>query len=609
MKHTSLIALLLAAVMLLGMLAGCSSKPAQTPAPDSADTPAASDNTDATDKPDTDATDEPDTGTTDEPAGPESDESSDAPTLEDQELTVDNTGYHLAEKINAAMTPASTKTLPLADDGASFTCWWPSDLSAVSNYNETAFFQWMEEKTGVHLEFDNPSSQSAATQYNLMLVSGDVCDMVRQLYIYHTKGLDNAVDDDWFYNMLELKDDMPNMFDRLENDRELYLQTLTDSGYIAGLPMLMSESEDWVNGLMVRKDWLDKYDLDVPRTYDELHDMLTIFHDNEDAVSEGPLWMNNLCFTGIEGGFGIPGFNSVTSEYRYIIRDGEIHYYVLEEGYREYIETMRQWYSEGLVNRDFASESLFIAAPNRDKWLNGAWAVTYDCFVYLDEQNALAREYDPNFTMVPMSVPVKNEGDTVHTLQPKKQCWQGALGISKTCENVELACSYWDFLYAGEGMIYANYGEEGVTMEYGEDGIPHYNEFGVYGNEEFPSANQIQNYFMLLDGPYYRIGGRTADTMTPEELACGPAWCNGDPSYQLPANLTLTSDEGERVASIMSDIDTYVTENQAKYIVGDQSMDSFDSFLETVKSMGIDEVIDIYTDALSRYNERGKLIP
>ena len=114
---------------------------------------------------------------------------------------------------------------------------------------------------------------------------------------------------------------------------------------------------------------------------------------------------------------------------------------------------------------------------------------------------------------------------------------------------------------------------------------------------------------MLLDGPYYRIGGRTADTMTPEELACGPAWCNGDPSYQLPANLTLTSDEGERVASIMSDIDTYVTENQAKYIVGDQSMDSFDSFLETVKSMGIDEVIDIYTDALSRYNERGKLIP
>ena len=63
------------------------------------------------------------------------------------------------------------------------------------------------------------------------------------------------------------------------------------------------------------------------------------------------------------------------------------------------------------------------------------------------------------------------------------------------------------------------------------------------------------------------------------------------------------------MASIMSDIDTYVTENQAKYIVGDQSMDSFDSFLETVKSMGIDEVIDIYTDALSRYNERGKLIP
>ena len=610
MKRTSILALLLALVMMLGLFAGCASKPAATPpadttteAPETTEKPA--------DEPAEKPADEPAEKPADEPAADDKPSSGLADANSDvayeDVVHVDNSTYSMADKIFAAMEPASTKTYPLVTDGTTFTCWWPSNLNAVNDYNETAIFQYMEELTGVHLEFTHAGA-TAAEQYNLMLVSGDLTDMVRQLYTYHTKGLDNAIDDEWYYDMMTLEEYMPNMFDRLYSDHELFLQSLTDSGYLAGLPMLMSESEDWVNGNFIRQDLLTKYNFEMPETVEELHQFLLTCKANEASCAPGPLWMNNSCFTGIEGAFGIVGM-SILNPHTFLLKDGKVTPSVLEPGYKDYIGTLAQWYSEGLISSDFASDSSFIAVGTGDRWLNGEFALTWDCFVYLDEQNAIAQGMNPDFQMVPMPVISREAGETVHTLNAQKLVWQGALGISTKCENVELACAYWDSIYAGEPMLFANYGEEGVTCYIGEDGIPHYNEFAIYGNEEFPSANQIQNYYMFLDAPYYRIGGRTYDTMTETELACGPAWTKGDANYMLPANITLTTEEGEESAWLLSDINTYIAENQAKFVTGARSMDEFDDFIATVESMGIMDAAEIYQAAVERYNDRSALVP
>jgi len=495
-------------------------------------------------------------------------------------------------------------TYPLAE-GATFTCWWPNDLvmTGVEDYNDTPFFQYMEKKTGVHLIFSNPAAQGAAEQYNLILVSGDLPDFFRQLYIYHTRGLDDAIESGWILDMKNYKQWAPNMFGRLEANLEAYKQAITDSGYIVGFPMIMDDAQQWVNGMMIREDWLDKYNLEKPKTMADVEKVLTIFRDNEETASMGPLYMNNMCFTGLEGAYNMPSNFGLPAVDGFIYRDGAVRASVLEPGYKEYIATLADWYKKGLITPDFASLGSYISIGDKEGRGNGKYGITYDCFVYLDDEN---ERIGGDFRFGPMAMPVAKEGDTVHVLGSDKLVWAGALGITTACENVELACRYWDYLYTDEGSLYANYGEEGVTLQYDEEGNPHISDWAKY--ESGMNLNQLENYYTLLDGPFYRHMMREFDAISENELRCGDEWTKGDGAYLLPSNLTFTTDEGTRKANIMADLDVYCAETQAKFVTGEKPMSEFDAYIEQLKSMGIEEVVQMYEKALERYNNRLSLI-
>lgn len=54
----------------------------------------------------------------------------------------------------------------------------------------------------------------------------------------------------------------------------------------------------------------------------------------------------------------------------------------------------------------------------------------------------------------------------------------------------------------------------------------------------------------------------------------------------------------------MNDIDTYKNEMIVKFIMGAESLDKFDEYVATLKSMGIDEAIQMQQSGLERYNDR-----
>ena len=54
----------------------------------------------------------------------------------------------------------------------------------------------------------------------------------------------------------------------------------------------------------------------------------------------------------------------------------------------------------------------------------------------------------------------------------------------------------------------------------------------------------------------------------------------------------------------MSQIETYVSEKVNKIIIGNAGIEELPKIREKVKNMGIDEVIEIYNNALKRYNDR-----
>lgn len=68
--------------------------------------------------------------------------------------------------------------------------------------------------------------------------------------------------------------------------------------------------------------------------------------------------------------------------------------------------------------------------------------------------------------------------------------------------------------------------------------------------------------------------------------------------------LTQTAEESARFNSIMNDVNTYFNETINKLIMGIEPLDNFDKFVGTLKSMKIEEAINLRQAALDRYNKR-----
>ena len=67
----------------------------------------------------------------------------------------------------------------------------------------------------------------------------------------------------------------------------------------------------------------------------------------------------------------------------------------------------------------------------------------------------------------------------------------------------------------------------------------------------------------------------------------------------------------KEIGIIMSDIETSIDENLLGFITGSISLDTYDSFIQGLHSMGVDDAVAIYQDALDAYlaNEWADSIP
>ena len=73
-----------------------------------------------------------------------------------------------------------------------------------------------------------------------------------------------------------------------------------------------------------------------------------------------------------------------------------------------------------------------------------------------------------------------------------------------------------------------------------------------------------------------------------------------DSSLQLPP-YQLEEDEQQRLGEIMTPVNTYIDEMTLKFITGAEPLDNFDNFRATIKSMGIDEALQLKQDGLDAY--------
>ena len=502
-------------------------------------------------------------------------------------------------------TPLGNVDLPLTDEPVTVTMWMgvnPNVLKITEDIgNDCALWNELATRTGVNLEFTVVNPDTESEKFNLMVASNDLSDIISNATTLYTNGGEAAVADEILIDHLpDLTEELtPQICKLMEEYPDAVPEALTESGWLAGMPQLSMQTETTQTfGPMIRKDWLDELGLDVPETYDELHDVLVAFKEKKGA--DAPLLLNYAA-TGINNGmvegYGIFGLvaDAAMSEPYYQV-DDTVMYGPIQPEFKEYLTMIHDWYQEGLIWQDFMSYTDFQNPPT-DVILADRAGVFYAEVTYIATlEDASNTE---GFELVAIPDFVRNPGDTIPFKEERAYAASTPWSISTQCECPELLMQWCNYMYTDEGALLCNYGIEGESFEYDENHVPVFTDL-VLNNPDMSTT--VALFMYCLDrGPFYRDETREQSGYTQAQKDASGIWQSNMTVGRGIGSTALNTEESSEVNQFYGDIKTYIEQSVLEFIIGNRDLSEFDEFVSHIEGMGIDKVTACYQDAYERY--------
>ena len=492
-----------------------------------------------------------------------------------------------------------TVKLPLCEEKETLTIFMTSDanfFTIYNDYNQSEFFQEMERRTNVHIEFEVPPSGEETTAFNLMISSGNLTDMICMPYMY-PDGMDAAIDDGYYLDLTPYLDTYLYHYNEIRKTNDIFMKnTVTDSGRCAYISILNTEQQGpWV-GMQIRQDWLDELGLKTPVTYDDLEYVLTQFKEKKGCYAPLALSSNgNYVFGELSSGFGTTG--------DFINKNGKVVAGFATDEWRAYLTKMNDWYKKGLIDPDFMTHSpFFVDTELATTGSSGVWYSMY----------TMASLYElsmPEGARVKaLACPKLNEGDTTHIRIADTYIANGGLAINAKSDKAALAMKWVDYLFSDEGAALANYGIEGKTFNF-VDGKPVYTD-DILNNKDGLSVTQAMIVKALVPSqiPSHYDWTRELVVVSPEDIESYDIWARPDEldDWVMPSGVSLTADENIEYAKYYTDIQTYFKETSLKFISGvlDINSDEWDKYIATLESMNLNRCVEIKQAGLDRYLAR-----
>ena len=556
-KSKSLTALLLAFVLLLGLLAGCGSSSDSTT--DSAD------------------------------------EAEEAEETEEVETETADDG--------------ATYSLPIVDEPITYTMWityapFSADLIDVETMSGILVLDELQEVTNIYFDFTPVNGAADEDNFNLMIASGDYCDILSCMEYYNT-GLEGAVEEGIIMDLADiLPEYCPTYWDYLTSDTTSLMTAYTESGYMPAILVLMPELGQEAIGPLLRADWLEEFGMDMPTTFDELFDYLEMAYTEKGAIFE---------MTATDGIYGDLAYGLNIDIGGYTVVDGEVIYGQATDEFKEYLIFMNELYENGLISQDFFSTTNEdLSSQARQDFGSGT-----NSLVSVSASNSsdiVMNVTEDSFEMAVLPY-VSSDGTTEAHVGPESLvslvkdtdpwCFNAELSL----EDIEPLLEMVEFLFSDEGYMLTNYGVEGETYTIDEDGNPQYTDLVINNPDGLSyffasyvyATNSASGFF-----PYINDMSRTFYDFNDNQWEIYEDLKNlSDCAYNYPTYADLTTDEAATYSSIESDLTTYSESMILAFIVGNTDIEAeYDTYVETLYSMGLQTMIDLKQDAYDRSQER-----
>lgn len=569
MKKT-LLSLVLAAAMLLGLLSGCGSPKATASAPE--------------------------TGSV-QTSVPES------------AMPVETTvPVSVEEPVSAEEPPETYEKVPVSlpfanGETISMFLLIPPFISAMlDKTTDLTVLGELERRTGLSFDVTAGNYIDGSTEVNLLIASGSYPDIINHADLY-SAGMEAALEQEIVIDLYDrIQNDMPNLLASLKAyDVDAIKQMTTVSGRIGAFPQI--HQDPYVDSFAIGVNWdiMEQLELDVPATFSEFHDVLA-------AVQEETGLQYGLSNQGADGalmqGMNLPAFGSTGMGIEgFRVVDGTVEYGAVTDEMRTYLEMMAQWFREGLIYSDFMSYEDF-------QQTNMVAAGTLFGNGNVNAQT-LGEAANNGVHVTAISYLTENEGDEIKLKGSgeivRSQAW--SISASASEDTVDLICQLVDYIFSEEGTLLFNYGVEGEGFTLDENGKPQWSDLVMNYEGGYTTAAVL--YATATPSEY--ICGIYDDakfnfSYTDEQIECQNIIdhsSTGEYDFPIGADNAMTTEESAEAAAIAGDLGTYISETALSWICGQAALDdaAWEAYLANCKAMNVERLTNIYQTVYDRFME------
>lgn len=495
----------------------------------------------------------------------------------------------------------------------------------VEDFETNDFTKYMQDKTGIEIDFITAGRDDYDQKMNMLLQGGDYPEVFLggspDLAKY---GIDEQViiplDD---YITPEL---MPN-YTKMMEDFDIGVTREAD-GKIYSLAGI----NDCYHCSYGRKMWintkhLEEMGLDVPETTEEFTAMCEKFmemHPEGIAVAGAQKGWFSKMQNWLMGGFTfIPSGSRTFGVQDYVAldtSDDTIKTVATTEEYRNGLRYIHDLYEKGAIY-----DGDFTQTEEQMKTLINQEGAPVLCFTTGTISNVIDSVSNPDLyrqyeCMAPVAGP---DGTRIAWHMKKSGAHPGAVCITDKCNNVEAVLRWADTFYepvVGDlrSQFGPNEGEDWILNPEGEVGLNGepalYKILNEYSPE--PQNHDWQDLGIRVAPASYRLGAATdpnVDPYSPEGLEKLLFMASKEKYEPYADNTTLenlhelkvSNDEKNEVATIAVEIEKIMEEDGVAFMTGKKDIETdWDAYVESIDKAGLQKLLDVYQTAYDRQNKK-----
>lgn len=471
------------------------------------------------------------------------------------------------------------------------------------DYNEMTIIKELKEKTNIKLNFEEIPGNIWNEKVPLKFATGSYPDLIigslpgNLLSQYADYGVIPALEG-------LIKEHCPNITG-IFNENPDYKGYLTHvDGHIYALGKVQPNAIMYVHDRhYINTKWLDKLGLDMPETLEEYYQVLKAFKE-QDPNGNGKKDEIPFSFIGTSsnGGwarniesFPFGAFGVLDQQWNHLmVKNGQVIFTPMTEGYKEGIKYLHKLYDDGLID-----EEVFTHHVSQYRAKGKQSPPVFGSFIGFRPRVEIGTENKENYDYLP---PLKGpDGEQLWRYRGVNTNPQQYI-LTNENQYILETLKLLDYMLSSEEIqMQFQWGPEG--WEWTDDGKWFAKEnVGEQTTEEYRYNNALAHHALQMHSPEWFTEKKLLRGSEAYLMEGAKIYMKYFPE-EAYLHIKLSTEQAEEIGKLQTTIFDYVDQMKAKWIFNGGIEEDWDNYINKLKDMGIEKLMEIRQNSYDNYLE------